>query len=50
MHAYSKLFLQELLVGIQMVSYLVDACLLELEFIVGEGSKTSEIFFMGPNS
>ena len=50
MHAYSKRFLQVLLVGIQMATYLVDACLSKLEFLDEEGSKNSEISLIGPNS
>ena len=33
-----------------MATYMVDACLPELEFLNGEGSKNSGIFLMGPNS
>ena len=50
MHAYFKWFLPVLLVGIQMVTYMVDACLLKLEFLVGEGFKNSEFSFVGSNS
>ena len=50
MHAYSKRFIQVLLVGIQMVTYMVDACLPKLEFLDGEGSKNSEISLTDPIS
>ena len=39
MHAYSKRFLQVLLVEIQMVTYIADACLSKLEFLIGRVPK-----------
>ena len=50
MHVYFKRFLQVLLMGIKMIIYMVDACLLELEFLAGEDSKKSKIFLMDPSS
>ena len=50
MHAYSKQFLQVLLVGIQMATYMVDACLSKLELFARKGSKNFEISLIGPNS
>ena len=50
MHAYSKRFLQVLLVGIQMATYMVDTCLPKLEFPDREGSKNFEISLTGPIS
>ena len=50
MHAYSKRFLQLLLMGIQMVTYMIDACLPELKFLAEQSYKNSKISLMGPNS
>ena len=50
MHAYSKRFLQVLLVGIQMATYLFDTCLPKLEFLDGKDSKNYGISLTGPNS
>ena len=50
MHAYSKRFLQVVLVGIQMATYLVDACLSKLESFAGKDSKNSRISLIGPNT
>ena len=50
MHAYSKRFLQVLLMEIQMTTYLVDACLPKLELFAEKGSKNYGISLIGPNS
>ena len=49
MHAYSKRFLQVLLMGIRMATYMVDARLPEIKFVTGEGSKNFEILLVNPN-
>ena len=50
MHAYSKRFLQVLLVGIEMATYLFDVCLPKHEFLDGEGSKNYRISLACPIS
>ena len=50
MHAYSKRFLQVVLVGIQKATYLVDECLSKLESFAGKDFENSRISLIGSNT